>query len=166
MSLTKEILRITARYSPLGYSQLYKYIYKEDLQGRKIPNKNSLYTTLSRMKRNGLLKRTKEKWTITPEGAELLNSKNQKQDIKRFFPKTKGLRKNIQKQIIAVFDIPEKKRRYRDWLRSELVGFGFDPIQKSVWFGPTLPEEFVKYLEKENLLKYIRFFRVAEKDLI
>lgn len=68
--------------------------------------------------------------------------------------------------MIVVFDIPEKKRRYRDWLRSELVSFDFDLIQKSVWFGPSLPPEFIEYLDKEGLLKYVRFFRAEEKDLI
>jgi len=68
--------------------------------------------------------------------------------------------------LIIIFDIPEKKKRYREWLRTELVGFGFTLIQKSVWLGPALPKEFVEYLNEVKLLKHVRFFRATENDLI
>jgi DNA-binding transcriptional regulator PaaX len=89
-----------------------------------------------------------------------------KQDsIKRFFP-TKKLSKisKVEKNLIVAFDIPEKKRKYRDWLRSELIGFGFEQVQKSVWFGPALPKEFILYLDEIKLLDYVRFFKASPKD--
>lgn len=92
--------------------------------------------------------------------------KGRNSDIKRFFPTIKGQAKNLSKNLIVIFDVPEKKKRYREWLRSELVGFGFELIQKSVWLGSALPKEFVEYLSKVGILKHIRFFRAAEKDLI
>ena len=164
MTLVKEILRITARRYPLRYKELYERLYNEKTSQEKKLSKGSLYTTLSRMKANGLLKSTEEKWTITPEGEEFLDV--QRPDIRKFFPPKKGKARNVSRNLIIVFDIPEKKRRYRDWLRSELIGFDFEQIQKSVWFGPSLPEEFVRYLEEENLLEHVRFFRATEKDLI
>ena len=60
----------------------------------------------------------------------------------------------------------ERSIRYRDWLISELVGFDFEQIQKSVWFGPPLPKEFIEYLEEIDLLKYIRFLKATDEDLI
>jgi DNA-binding transcriptional regulator PaaX len=166
MSLAKEILFITARYYPLPYRALYDHLYKKRTI-KEIEKKRTmvnLRNTLSRMGRNGLLANTKGVWSITPEGAEFLNGKNS--DIKRFYPPKKNSRKKTTKSLIIIFDIPEKKRRYRDWLRSELIGFGFDQIQKSVWFGPQLPKDFVEYLGEIDLLTYIRFFRANEKDLV
>lgn len=164
MSLAKEILRITARYYPLGYSQLYEYLYSENIYGKRL-NKNSLHVTLSRMKKNGLLRNKERKWSITSEGREFLDSK--KAEIRRFFlPETVIDNREKAKRLIIIFDIPEKRKKYREWLRMELVGFGFNLIQKSVWLGPTLPKEFVEYLDEVGILKHIKFFRASEKDLI
>lgn len=164
MSLVQEILYIFSNY-PGGYRIIYDILYdgKSPAQSDK-SFENSLRNTLSRMKRNGLLKNDKKKWVITPEGKELLEGKNS--DIKRFFPNEKTRAKNSPKSLIIIFDIPEKKRRYRDWLRSELIGFGFEQVQKSVWLGVPLPKEFIKYLDEVKLLQYVRFFRATEKDLI
>ena len=164
MSLVQEILYVFSNY-PGGYRIIYDILYNG-----KSPNQSdesferSIRNTLSRMKRNGLLKNSQRKWTITPEGRELLDGKNS--DIKRFFSTRKVKVKRTAKSLILVFDIPEKKRRYRDWLRSELVGFDFEQIQKSVWFGPPLPKEFIEYLEEIDLLKYIRFLKATDEDLI
>ena len=164
MSLVQEILYVFSNY-PGGYRIIYDILYNG-----KSPNQSdesferSIRNTLSRMKRNGLLKNSQRKWTITPEGRELLDGKNS--DIKRFFSTRKVKVKRTAKSLILVFDIPEKKRRYRDWLRSELVGFDFEQIQKSVWFGPQLTKEFIEYLEEIDLLKYIRFLKATDEDLI
>jgi DNA-binding transcriptional regulator PaaX len=164
MSLVKEILRITAGHYPLGYSELYKKLYSVAKRDGNKLNKDSLSSTLSRMKAKGLLKRNEDAWTITPEGKELLV--DPKSSIKRFFPSKRNRSGKVPSSLIVIFDIPEKKRRYRDWLRSELVGFGFEQIQKSVWFGPPLPEEFIRYIEMEGLIKCIRFFKATEGDVI
>ena len=164
MSLTKEILRITAKYYPVGYSQLYEYLYNETIYGKKL-NGNSVHTIINRMKRNGLLRKKSKGWSITAEGRTYLNKKDS--GIKKFF-KSENIIDNREKvkRLIIIFDIPEKKKRYREWLRTELVGFGFTLIQKSVWLGPALPKEFVEYLNEVKLLKHVRFFRATEKDLI
>lgn len=162
MSLTKEVLRITARFYPMGYKTLYEHIYDETTWGKKL-NKKSLRVTLSRLKKNGLLAHKNEKWTITQEGRELLSKQS---TFERYFLPHKELDQRKNKCMIVIFDIPEKKRRYRDWLRTELVSFGFEPIQKSAWFGPALPKEFIEHLKEVGILKYLRFFRATENDLI
>lgn len=165
MSLIQEILYTVSNY-PGGYRTIYNIIYDSQPPGEeaKKSKENILRATLSRMKKDGLLKNKDRKWSVTPEGDELLKGRNS--DIKRFFPTAKGLAQKLQRNLIVIFDIPEKKKRYREWLRSELVGFGFTLIQKSVWLGPALPKEFVEYLSEIGLLKHIRFFRASEKDLI
>src|SRR3989344_1139196 len=82
MSLTKEILRITARYQPLGYVQLYEYLYEETIYGKKL-NKRSVSTILSRLKKNGLLKDKNGVFSPTPGGKAFLEETNT--GIKKFF---------------------------------------------------------------------------------
>ncbi len=52
---------------------------------------------------------------------------------------------------LFIFDIEEKTRRKRDFLRRELVDFGFYPFQKSVFVYPyPLPPEFFELWEDLN----------------
>lgn len=164
MNLILGILRTMQDYQKRGYQVLYEDVYElKRLEQKDQSFDRTIRTTLSRMKKNGLLNNKDRQWSITADGEELLNSRNN--DIRRFFPIHK-LDQKYTKNLIVIFDIPEKKRRYRDWLRSELIGFGFDQIQKSVWFGPILPKAFIEYLDEAKILKHIRFFKASEKDLI
>ncbi len=116
---------------------------------------------LSRLKNQGLVTNKNRVWEITTAGKEFLASKVPA--LRRFFPTRK---KAVARGMILMFDIPETRRKYRDWLRIELAGFGFDQIQRSVWFGPPLPKEFILYLKEIKLTPHIRFFRVSEQDII
>ncbi len=160
MSLVKEILRTISNY-PGGYGMIYKMIYDQDPSNKR-PNVSSVQNTLSRLKKQKLISNKDSVWNITPLGKEILLKKNSAITL---FAKEKPKLKQV-KQTIVVFDIPEKKRKYRDWLRHELIGFGFEFIQQSVWFGPKLPKEFILYLDEQKLLPYVRFFKVKEDDLI
>lgn len=159
MSIIKEVLKTISNY-PGGYGAIYEIIYNENPNGSK--NKEQvLRTTLSRMKKKGLISNKEGVWKITKAGEELLR---QKKNV--FIKFSKNKIRNVNKSIIIVFDIPEKERIYRDWLRSELIGFGYELVQKSVWFGPSLPKEFIKYLDDKKLLRYIKFFKATESDII
>ena len=48
---------------------------------------------------------------------------------------------------LVIFDIKEWKRRERDQLRRELVTFGFQRLQNSVWITPWDCQEFVTLLK-------------------
>ena len=164
MSLVQNILYAVSNY-PGGYRILYDILYDSRSPDQSEESFNRcLRSTLSKMKSRGLLKNPDDKWTITREGVEFLELKNA--GVKRFFPKTTSQRATREKNTIIIFDIPEKIKNYRDWLRSELVGFEFEQIQKSVWLGPKLPKEFIEYLDEIDLLKYVRFFHVNKSDII
>jgi DNA-binding transcriptional regulator PaaX len=160
MSLVQEILKIVSDY-PGGYGLIYKILYENGAQRSKL-NDASVRNTLSRMKKKGLLSNKNSRWQLTPLGKEMLLQK--KNAIISFAPEK--LKEKRVKNTIVVFDIPETKRKYRDWLRHELICFGFELVQKSVWFGPSLPEEFIEYLHDIKLLPYIKFFHATESDLI
>lgn len=160
MDLIKETLLAVSNY-PGGYRLIYDLIY-ENNKNSKV-KEQSVRNVLSKMKKRRLISNKSGTWSITSEGKQLL--KERKSLIMKF-SSPKKINKKLPKTMIVIFDIPEKKRLYRDWLRSELIGFGFELIQKSVWYGPKLPKEFINYLEQRNILKYVRFFKVSEGDLI
>ena len=64
---------------------------------------------------------------------------------------------------LFVFDIPEKQRDYRDWIRAELVASGYRLLQKSVWLGERpLRKQFLNEVLERNLFEFIHFFEVRE----
>lgn len=163
MSFIREVFHTVSNY-PGGYRVLYDLIYGHPVSNKhKKKQDNTLRVTLSRLKKKGLIDNQNGKWILSEEGKLFLNEPGY---LARNFISNKKPGKTFKKELIVTFDIPERKRKYRDWLRSELVGFGFELVHKSVWFGPALPEEFIEYLDEEGIIRYIRFFRVAEEDLI
>ena len=69
---------------------------------------------------------------------------------------------------IILFDIPEIKRRYRDYLRKILKEIGFNEFQKSVWIYPYPVPPFLKQLLLEDNIKlHIRFIttKFIDNDL-
>lgn len=62
---------------------------------------------------------------------------------------------------LVCFDIAERDRAKRQWLRGELLALGYEPIQKSVWLGTTaLPLELMEGLDTLELRESIHIFRV------
>jgi len=121
----------------------------------------TLQRTLNRFKTKGIIKHKKTHWEVTIEGKEFMKIKNK--GLRNFFPKTKSSAfKKVKSEVLVLFDIPEKERYKRDWLRSELVGFGFESIQRSVWFGPKLPKEFLEYLIEQKIKQYVHMFKVSK----
>ena len=75
--------------------------------------------------------------------------------------------KSAKRNMIVIFDIPEIRKKQRNWLRGDLMALGFIMLQKSVWLGPSpLPKEFISYLNETNILQYLKFFKVAEEDVV
>jgi len=167
MSLGDDLLTILTSYSG-GYK-----LMRKRLMGMEIPRpervdyqklkEQTLRTTLSRLKKRGLVKNETVIWIITKKGKKYLKNK-----LISKIPHFKHFKtENKKKEMVIVFDIPELRRKQRNWLRAELVALDFIPLQKSVWLGPApLPKEFIKYLSETNLLQYLKFFKAAEEDII
>ena len=64
-------------------------------------------------------------------------------------------RKPDGKLRIVIFDIPEEKKRSRDFFRQHLVNLGFIMEQKSVWYSKSPCEDLVELVTNyHNLNKY------------
>lgn len=124
-----------------------------------LPEDRVLRTTLSRLKKQGLLANSGGIWRATVKGREFIKSMLGRKRGKELAKQPKNL--------IVAFDVPEKYARQRYWLRLELKNMGFVMLQKSVWFGPgPLPKEFVRWLQKSNILGYLKFFRAAPEEIV
>ena len=67
------------------------------------------------------------------------------------------------RDLVVVYDLPDSKRKERDWLRRHLQKFGYTMIQRSVWVGPSpLPPDFLKYVKSIGLLNQLRTLKLAE----
>lgn len=67
------------------------------------------------------------------------------------------------KNLLLLYDIPENRKKERDWFRRQLKSFGFIMIQKSVWIGPSpLPPDFIAYIEEIGLKSQFKTFKLAK----
>lgn len=118
----------------------------------------SVRTTLSRLRKNGIIDNENKGWHLTLAGRKYMKRKeNSLQQFENNF--VKGEPKNL----IVMFDIPETKKAEREWFRWHLKKFKYEMIQKSVWVGPSpLPKEFMDYISKIGLKSTIKTFRLAK----
>lgn len=145
-----------------GYSGPAELLFRES---KKEIKKRTLQTTLWRLKRLGFIKNENRILFLTQKGKEYIQLKLMKKLPAHAAPMIGNRRKS--NNLIIAFDVPEKYRYKRNWLREELACLGFAPIQKSVWFGPSpLAKEFIVTLNELDLLSYIKFFSAKEADIV
>ena len=66
---------------------------------------------------------------------------------------------------VIIFDIPEKLKKWREFLRPELKALGFVVLQESVYLTPhPVTKDLDRFLNDWNLRKYVRYLTVTEID--
>ena len=64
---------------------------------------------------------------------------------------------------ICAFDIPERDRKKRNWLRAVLQRLGFAAIQKSVFIGKVrVPKELIDDMKALRILDYVEIFEISK----
>ncbi len=72
-------------------------------------------------------------------------------------------KKEASKNLLSIYDIPEGRKKERDWFRRQLIKFGYIMIQKSVWVGPSpLPKDFLDYLKEIKIKDNFKTFKLAK----
>lgn len=128
--------------------------------------KHSFSTILGRLRREGLVARTGARknavWALTAKGRAVLR------DVKPAEPKKIYVVPPADGMIRLVsFDIPEKMRRHRQWLRAELIACGFEPLHKSVLMGKRpLPEDLIAEFEARELTEYIHIVAIQKSGTL
>jgi len=147
-----------------SYSKMQKNIDKalEELQTKEDISefkrkKHNFHLILSKLKREGLVQKKENKWSITSKGKEKLAK------LLNGLPRKKYKKETDSTIKIVIFDVPEKEQKKRAWLRRKLSELGFKMTQKSVWTGRVrLPEEFVEDLKELGLFQYVDIFAVTK----
>ena len=76
---------------------------------------------------------------------------------------SKSRSKNDDRLIIVIFDIPERERRKRAWLRLALKNIGLKLIQRSVWMGKVqIPKEFLDDIRELHLVNFVEIFEITK----
>lgn len=120
-------------------------------------NKESVRVGLSRLKNKGYLTNNLSSWFLTSRG------KSHARKIKLLSYISSPFEKNCANSIILAFDIPEKNRVMRRWLRNQLKIFNYKMLQQSLWIGPgPLPPTFLKRLDDLNMRKNIKTFKLTK----
>ncbi len=68
---------------------------------------------------------------------------------------------------IITFDIPERERKKRAWLRLVLKHLEFQMIQKSVWIGKVkIPKEFIDDLKELKIIDGVEIFEITKSGTL
>ena len=101
-------------------------------------------------------------WAITDRGLTKFRQLKQESATTSNFTKEPNTTLNI-----IAFDIPEKHRSQRNWLRFSLKDLGFTMLQKSVWFGKfKIPEEFIVEIKKRGLINWVQILGVTHNGTL
>lgn len=123
-------------------------------------NKQRLYDLLYRLRKDGFIQKTKSGvWKITKKGI----SKKSLLKSRKALPATNYQSKAALEWKIVIFDIPERDKRKRVWIRFALKRIGFKMLQRSVWIGKVaLPEKFIEDLSRMGLLSYVEILAITK----
>ena len=154
--------RMLAGQGPRRFRMDWAELYR----GRK-----AYLKTLSRLKGQGLIRRqgsdTTLKWVITKEGsdhAQKIAERRRNHNSLANAHFTPNIRKET---IIVSFDIPEREKGKRRWLRAALRSLEFTLLQKSVWIGTGgVPKEFIAALRERDLLSRVHIVGVTKSGTL
>lgn len=125
-------------------------------------SRQSFSAILSKLRKEGFVERSYAKknsvWRLTKKGRKEVQDRDTHDSV---MPRTDGIMR------IVSFDIPEKERKKRRWIREELMGLGYKQLQKSVWVGfVPLAEDFFEDLDLLSLREHIHIFSVDKRGTI
>ncbi len=159
-SVAKTILAIMWELPTITVNSFFPHKYARKYCYSK--NKNTVHTSLGRLCKNGLVKKNKDIFTLTSKG---------KKEAFLAFTNAEAHSFGIKKEVwdgkwrIIFFDIPETKRKHRDYLRFIIRTIGFREFQKSIWVYPyKIPSFLEEILDEENIKQYTRFITTESID--
>lgn len=123
------------------------------------------WTMIYKLKEQGLLKERveegKKKLFLTLRGKKKLDVL--KNAAKNDLPSGVYTQEQSLIMTIVAFDVPERERHKRSWLRGVLKNLGLTMIQQSLWMGRVkIPKEFVDDLAKLKLLEAVEIFEITK----
>ncbi|OGI73927.1 hypothetical protein A3D42_02820 [Candidatus Nomurabacteria bacterium RIFCSPHIGHO2_02_FULL_41_18] len=116
---------------------------------------------LAKMKHDGLIEKTNKNNEIKIKISE--KGKKKLKYLKNRLPYRKYSKEKQRAVVIISFDIPERLRKKRRWLREVIKNLGFEMIHQSLWTGKVkIPKEFILDLENLKILEYVEIFQISK----
>ncbi len=138
--LTSELV-----YKPTYYPKdPWEFVFEAKEITNRMIKKENLRRSIKKLQQYGLVKEDEGIFTLTPWGKKLAK-------------RIKGYRKVLNKKWdgkyrMVIFDIPEKQRQHRDWLRSQLYYLEYTQLQKSVFISKyPLTSEVIKEIKERDI---------------
>lgn len=129
--------------------------------------RQSFYSLLNQLKNQGLVQKEsagpkKSIWKITKKGLEKFSLMKNKERPSLIYKEEEG-----DKFKVIIFDIPEREKDKRSWIREVLRLLGFTMLQKSVWIGKKkIPAKFLFELKNYSLMRCVHIFEINQKGSI
>lgn len=160
LGITKSILAILFEGAAVTMGAFFAHPYSHIFCNHN--NKRDYYRTLGRLKKCGLIKKGSDTFRLTKKGEKEAFFAHL--DAQKLLYEPKKQKWDGRWRMI-VFDIPEKKRKYRDYLRQMLKTLGFKELQKSTWVTPyPIPDFLKELLWEERMKNFTRFITIKEID--
>ncbi len=119
--------------------------------------KESVRVALSRLHKKGYVSNSADGWSINANGKKYIDDRR----LLDYIPSP--FEKNSFANFIIAFDIPERDRALRHWLRNQIKIFGYRMLQQSLWIGPgPLPAIFLKRLNDLGIKQLIKIFKLTK----
>ena len=154
ISVARSILAAFWYSKNIDMKQLKNHPYLQLLSNDR--SNATFRSTLSRLFKAGKLKKERDTILLTEKGRP--DSLLAYIDAESSLYRTNFFQKWDNAWRIVIFDIPEKKRPYRDYLRKILKRVGFKEMQRSIWVNPyPVPSFLGEILYAVEIKPYIRF---------
>lgn len=135
-------------------------------------DRQQFYCTLNHLKRQGLVAKQRggssgSRWALTPRGEERNYEYRQSRRDPLSSANTAFSKPQGAGITIVAYDIPEKERRKREWIRMCLIEMECEKIQQSVWVAKgTVDEDFIHALRERDLLRNVHIFAVTKHGTV
>ena len=151
-----------------NYTPKYHEAIAEKIR-QEFEDREKFHDLLHRLRRDGMIVSTQtdniKKWRSTLKGVQKLDKlRKSRAALPEYHQYAKEKSANI---IIVSFDVPERERHKREWLRSALYNLGFKMLQKSVLLGKVkIPQEFIQDIKQNKMIAYVEIFSVTKSGTI
>lgn len=143
--------------NPSLYNDPSPYIFENfgnEIKAKKRKIKEAtIKQSLWRLRKHGFVEKKGDKYFLTQVGRLIMKYVIRKR--KAVTVKWDG------KYRVVIFDIPEKDRKKRSWLRQELRLLNYQKLQESVFIGKyPLPADLIKDLKRNKIGNYVNYLLV------
>lgn len=157
-----------ASFSKLEYERNKAYerrLHRVQERNREAELRKKCSKMIYYLKQNDLISEEGDIFEITSKGRKKLDKF--KEQILKNLPSRDYPKEKTSQLVLVSFDVPEKERRKRAWLRDVLKYLDFKMVHKSVWVGKfKVPKEFIDDLKKINLIDFVEILSIDRKGTL